>query len=58
MSIYSDCKSGVVQEGEAMFPFGAIHAERDWALILEMMDRIPKNGERLMGTDELLNLYD
>jgi len=55
---YSLIRSGIIQEGEAMFPFGAIHAERDWALILEMMDKIPKDGERLMGTEEILELYD
>lgn len=58
MSIYTACKSGIIQRGEAMFIFGEYKRPINWREIAEKMRFIPFKGERLMSTDEVLELYD
>lgn len=58
MSIYTACKSGIIQRGEELFPYQTFKFKRDWQKIDYMQTIIPKNGERLMSTEEVLELYD
>lgn len=58
MSIYTACKSGIIQRGEELFPStGAILAP-DYFKIQYFMEKIPRGGERLMSMEEVLELYD
>ena len=55
---YSQIRSGLIQRGEELFPStGAILAP-DYFKIQYFMERIPIGGERLMSTEEILQLYD
>jgi len=58
MSIYTACKSGIIQRGEELFPIGHMKTLKEYNKIAEKMRFIPKNGERLMTTEEILELYD
>ena len=58
MTIYTDCKSGIIQRGEELFTFLSSGKTRDYFKIQYFMELIPKNGERLMSTEEVLMLYD
>ena len=58
MSVYDSCKSGVIQRGEELFNLDSRETPRDYNKIAEKMQIIPKNGERLMSTDEVMDLYD
>lgn len=58
MSLYTDCKSGLIQRGEELFPIAHMGQARDYFKIQYSMEQIPLNGERLMGQDEVLELYD
>jgi len=58
MSIYTACKSGLIQRGEELFPLVSYKVERDWPAIEAMMRKIPYSCERLMTMDEVLMLYD
>lgn len=58
MSVYDSCKSGVIQRGEELFPIAHMGKERNYYKIQYSMELIPPGGERLMGTEEILQLYD
>lgn len=58
MSIYTACKSGIIQRGEELFYFNVLHCDIDWNKVLHCNTNIPRNGERLMTSDEVLMLYD
>lgn len=58
MSIYTACKSGLIQRGEDLFYFNVLQCNIDWDKVLQSMTKIPIGGERLMGEDEVLELYD
>lgn len=58
MSIYTACKSGIIQRGEELFPFTGLESQRDYFKIQYFMEKIPRGGERLMTTGEVLMLYD
>ena len=58
MSIYDSCKSGIIQRGEELFPFIHFGTGKDYLKIQYVMEKIPRGGERLMGTGEIIQLYD
>jgi len=50
--------SGIIQRGEEIFPFNVFHSDIDWNRVLQMMEKMPVDGTKLMGTDEILELYE
>ncbi len=58
MSIYTACKSGIIQRGEELFPMVSLQTHRDYNRIVYFMEKIPRGGERLMSTEKVLELYD
>lgn len=58
MTIYTECKSGIIQRGEELFPGAGFGTAKDYEKIDQILQIIPKNGERLMSTEEVLELYD
>jgi len=55
---YSACKSGIIQRGEEIFPSPPGGLKLDYVKVCKSMAIIPLNGERLMTTEEVLELYD
>jgi len=55
---YSKITSGIIQRGEELFPGAPGARNQDYFKIQYFMEKIPRGGERLMSTEEVLELYD